>query len=81
MRNPKYNAMKETAGVKSPGYILNEAAVWIPSEKRWVFLPRRVSKEKYDAKQDEYRCSNIGIAASDDFRVLDLVTDVGVCTY
>lgn len=54
--------------------------MWIPSTQNWIFLPRRVSNEKYDAVLDEYRCSNIGIYASEDFRVTKKIEDVGVST-
>lgn len=43
-----------------------------------MFLPRRVSHEKYDAVLDEYRCSNIGLAATEDFRYTNLIKDIGV---
>jgi len=72
-----YNSLKEAAGIKSPGYLLNEAAVWVPSESIWMFLPRRVSKEKYDAVLDEYRCSNIGLAATSDFTAVYQVDNIG----
>jgi len=73
----QYNSLRETAGAHTPGYILNEAAIWLPTEREWFFLPRRVSKEKYDAVKDEYRCSNVGVLADEFWRDLHLVSDVG----
>lgn len=41
---PQYNAMRTALGVEPPGYMIHEAVVWSPVNRRWFVLPRRVSK-------------------------------------
>ncbi|XP_061087326.1 soluble calcium-activated nucleotidase 1-like isoform X2 [Conger conger] len=49
------------------GYLLHEAAVWSDVWRRWFFLPRRVSSERYDEVADEQRGSNLLLSCSPDF--------------
>lgn len=63
----RYNAMREAAGIQSPGYMIHEAAAWSPRYQEWVFLPRRASSERYDEKRDEYRGTNVVIRCNEDF--------------
>jgi soluble calcium-activated nucleotidase 1 len=43
----KYNKLKQSAGIDSPGYITHEAAVWSEHRKKWFFLPRKASRDVY----------------------------------
>ncbi len=38
-----YERMRDAAGIKSPGYVIHEAAVWSELRDRWFFIPRRSS--------------------------------------
>ena len=62
-----FKAMQRAVGIKGEGYMVHEAGEWSDYHKRWFFLPRRVSFEKYDEKEDERRGSNYVISASEDF--------------
>ncbi|XP_061087324.1 soluble calcium-activated nucleotidase 1-like isoform X1 [Conger conger] len=64
---PQYQALRNAAGISPPGYLLHEAAVWSDVWRRWFFLPRRVSSERYDEVADEQRGSNLLLSCSPDF--------------
>ena len=49
------------------GYIIHESAGWSSVHKRWFFLPRRESKERYDEKLDESRGTNLMLSADEEF--------------
>jgi soluble calcium-activated nucleotidase 1 len=42
----QYKAVRAAAGVEWPGYMIHEAVCWSQRAARWVFLPRRVSKDR-----------------------------------
>mmetsp|Transcript_13538 Transcript_13538/g.26881 ORF Transcript_13538/g.26881 Transcript_13538/m.26881 type:complete len:405 (+) Transcript_13538:455-1669(+) len=69
-----YNKVRKAAGAESPGYLVHEAVLWSESQKKWMFLPRRVSKEQYDDVTDERKGSNIIIVADDSFRNIEVIT-------
>lgn len=58
----------------SPGYLTHEAAAWSDFHNQWFFLPRKVSREAYDAKKDETRCGNVLIKCNEDFTAMSFVT-------
>jgi soluble calcium-activated nucleotidase 1 len=62
-----YEALRKATGFSYPGYLFHEAAAWNPTLQRWVFVPRRASKERYDAEADEVRGTNIIITADASF--------------
>jgi soluble calcium-activated nucleotidase 1 len=62
-----YNKVREVLGASSPGYTINEAVLWSPHMKKWVFLPRRVSSEAYEEVMDEKRGSNKVILVDEKF--------------
>lgn len=41
-----YNKVRQSVGIKPPGYIIHEAVVWSDVRRRWYFLPRRASPER-----------------------------------
>lgn len=49
------------------GYIIHESAAWSVHHKRWFFLPRRESKERYDETLDESRGTNLMLIADEEF--------------
>lgn len=69
-----YNAMRGALGIVDPGYVIHESANWSNKHKKWFFLPRRASKEKYNDVDDEHRATNVMFICSEDF------TDIQVRT-
>lgn len=58
----------EAVGVKLPGYVIHEACVWSDVHRRWFFLPRKLSKDKYDEHTDStQKGSNVLLSAKSDF--------------
>lgn len=74
-----YNAMRSAAGIKAPGYMIHEAAVWSNIHHSWFFMPRRASKERYDEKIDEERGTNLLIRCNKDFSDI-IVKSIGTRT-
>ena len=62
-----YNKVRSFVGVEAPGYLVHEAVLWSPHMKRWLFLPRRLSKIAYDDVEDEKRGANVLITADAKF--------------
>jgi len=69
-----YLAVRESAGIKPPGYLIHEAVCWSSHLSKWVFLPRRASKEKYDDVMDEKRGTNLMILADEKFKSIQTKT-------
>jgi len=70
----QYEAVRTAAGVEWPGYMIHEAVCWSQQLGRWVFLPRRVSKERYDDVIDERKGTNLLILADEDFSKITVST-------
>jgi soluble calcium-activated nucleotidase 1 len=64
----QYNLLREKTGTIYPGYLVHEAVTWSNFHKKWFFLPRRVSKEKYDEKIELKKGSNTIITADENFK-------------
>ncbi len=47
--------------------MIHEAGGWSEVLKKWVFLPRRASKEQYNDKTDEKMGTNIMLLTDEDF--------------
>ncbi|XP_060027870.1 soluble calcium-activated nucleotidase 1 isoform X2 [Erinaceus europaeus] len=62
-----YNALRAAAGIRPPGYLIHESACWSDMLKRWFFLPRRASHERYSEKEDEHKGTNLLLSAAQDF--------------
>ncbi|XP_007957796.1 soluble calcium-activated nucleotidase 1 [Orycteropus afer afer] len=62
-----YNALRTAAGIRPPGYLIHESACWSDTLRRWFFLPRRASHQRYSEKEDERRGTNLLLSASQDF--------------
>lgn len=52
----------------SAGYLIHESSAWSDNLKRWFFLPRRASLERYEETADERRGTNILLKSSADFK-------------
>jgi len=62
-----YEAVRASVGISWPGYMIHEAVCWSQVRREWVFLPRRMSGEKYNDVTDERMGTNTMIIASEDF--------------
>lgn len=69
-----YDRMRAASGTEYPGYIVHEAVGWSEELRKWVFLPRRVSKEEYTPEKDERMGSNIAFLMNEDFSNLKQIT-------
>lgn len=50
----QYNFVRRALNAAAPGYLIMEAILWSDHWQKWIFLPRRISSEKYDDVQDEH---------------------------
>ena len=62
-----YTNLRKAAGVIKPGYMIHEAVRWNELERRWYFLPRRLSKAAYNDQEDEKRGTNIMMSMDESF--------------
>eukprot|EP00088_Acartia_fossae_P058073 TRINITY_DN67874_c0_g1_i1.p1 TRINITY_DN67874_c0_g1~~TRINITY_DN67874_c0_g1_i1.p1 ORF type:complete len:122 (-),score=3.29 TRINITY_DN67874_c0_g1_i1:77-442(-) len=51
--------------------MIHEAVGWSRHLDKWVFLPRRASKLRYDDNEDERRGTNIMLLADESFRKIE----------
>jgi len=63
-----YERMRKASGTSYPGYIWHEAVDWNAAQRRWYFLPRRMSVEPYDEVLDETRASNTMFSFDEHFQ-------------
>ncbi|KAG8230886.1 hypothetical protein J437_LFUL002917 [Ladona fulva] len=68
-----YNALRRTIGIEFPGYVIHEAVAWSEIHRKWFFLPRRSSKDRYDENEDETKGTNVILTANEQF------TNIQVC--
>lgn len=69
----KYSVIREALGAEAPGYVIMEAILWSAHMKKWVFLPRRISSEKYDENQDEHNGGTKLVLVNGKFTKADVV--------
>jgi len=64
-----YDKIRATGNSSFPGYMIHEAVAWDPTERNWLFIPRKVSYQTpYSEAADELLGSNILFIASEDFK-------------
>ena len=68
-----YERVKTELGIVSPGYVIHEAVTWSSTKRRWFFLPRRASHEKYDDQSDERRATNVLLSCNESFEDFTVV--------
>lgn len=49
------------------GYMIHECAAWSTIHKKWYFLPRRMSKERYHEDTDPYQGTNLILTTDSNF--------------
>lgn len=70
----QFTYVRKALGAQSPGYLIHEAINWSPYLKKWIFMPRRISSEKYDDVLDEKRGSNKVVLVDESFTSHEIVT-------
>lgn len=68
----KYIAIRRTIGVEFPGYMIHESGTWSSVHKKWFFLPRRMSKLKYNEDSDERMSTNLLFIVDEDFNYIEV---------
>lgn len=68
-----YKAIRAAVGIEWPGYMIHESGVWSAIHRKWYFLPRRCSKERYNETIDELKGCNVLISADENFRLIETV--------
>lgn len=63
----RYDALRSAVGIEPPGYLIHESAAWSETLRRWFFLPRRASHERYEETADERRGANLLLSCPEDF--------------
>lgn len=71
-----FKALRLALSIKWPGYMIHESGVWSNEHKKWFFLPRRASKDKYNDTRDEHMGCNMLLSTNDSFSNIK-VTEVG----
>lgn len=69
-----YRKLRTAMGVSDPGFVIHEAAAWSPVQRKWFFLPRKLSKVKYDEVAELNSGSNVFVAASEKFDEIRVLT-------
>lgn len=74
----RFDRVAAVAGVTFPGYLMHEAVLWSEARREWVFLPRRISKEPFDAAKNEMKGGKTVIIASEDFETITAIDVKGL---
>lgn len=69
----QFNYVRKALGAENPGYLIHEAINWSPYLRKWIFMPRRISHEKYDDVLDEKRGSNKVVLVDENFSSHEIV--------
>lgn len=64
---PVYQAVRTATNTSWPGYLIHEAVHFNKITRRWMFLPRKESKNMYNPTSDEYQGTNLLITTTEDF--------------
>eukprot|EP00915_Cephaloidophora_sp_WS-2016_P007843 GHVH01010847.1.p1 GENE.GHVH01010847.1~~GHVH01010847.1.p1 ORF type:complete len:412 (+),score=79.89 GHVH01010847.1:146-1381(+) len=64
---PIYSRLREITDSSFPGYMIHEAVEWSAYHRKWFILPRRWSREEYDAETDNEKGTNKLIQCNESF--------------
>lgn len=63
---PLYGALRKAAHCEQgAGYMIHEGGRWSDEHQMWLFMPRKLSREKYDETIDASKCVNLMCACPD----------------
>uniref|UniRef100_U5EG83 Apyrase n=1 Tax=Corethrella appendiculata TaxID=1370023 RepID=U5EG83_9DIPT len=68
-----YKKLRSAIDIQWPGYMIHESGVWSDDNKRWYFLPRRCSKDRYNETKDEFMGCNVLLSADENFTNVDVL--------
>lgn len=68
-----FKALRSAIGIEWPGYMIHESGVWSSESRRWYFLPRRCSRERYNETRDEHMGCNYLLIADEQFHSIKTV--------
>ncbi|XP_035903168.1 soluble calcium-activated nucleotidase 1 [Anopheles stephensi] len=63
-----YKAIRKAIGIEWPGYMIHESGAWSEVHRRWFFLPRRCSRERYNETRDEHMGCNFLLSCDETFQ-------------
>ena len=64
----QYGALRAAAQCPhGAGYMIHESGRWSDVHEKWLFFPRKLSRQPYDEVIDEAKCCNLMLACDDDF--------------
>lgn len=52
--------------------MIHESAAWSDIHKKWFFLPRRMSKERYHEDKDPYHGTNLILTTDSNFSNIEV---------
>lgn len=68
-----FKALRKILDIEWPGYMIHESGEWSEEHKKWFFLPRRCSTQKYNETLDESRGCNQLLTADETFTHIETV--------
>lgn len=69
----RYKAIRSVLDIEWPGYMIHESGAWSAIHRKWYFLPRRCSEERYNETLDEHMGCNVLITADEYFRHIEFI--------
>ena len=64
----RYDALRAAAKCpRGAGYMIHEAGRWSDVHGKWLFFPRKLSRQPYDEVVDEAKCCNLMLCCDDAF--------------
>ena len=68
-----FKALRKALDIEWPGYLIHESGAWSDIHRKWFFLPRRCSSQRYNETLDESRGCNYLIIADETFSTIEKV--------
>lgn len=65
-----YQKLKDIFNLTDEAYLSHEAVIYSEIQKKWFFLPRKLSETEFEKTADESKGTNVMIEASEDFKVI-----------
>ncbi|CRK98073.1 CLUMA_CG011442, isoform A [Clunio marinus] len=72
-----FKALRSALSIEWPGYLIHESGAWSENNRKWFFLPRRCSMQRYNETLDESRGCNQLLIADETFKDVKAI-EVGV---
>ena len=69
-----YKRLRQAINIEFPGYMIHESGAWSDIHKKWFFLPRRCSHDRYNETTDETMSCNVLLTADENFVDIKVIT-------